>query len=273
MNGILYIVGVPIGNLGDFSPRAEEILKSVDLIAAEDTRVTQKLLNRFSIHTPTISYHAHNFKMRGQELIAKLKEGKNIAVVTDAGMPCISDPGEDLVRLAADEGIVVQVVPGPNAAISALAVSGLSTSRFVFEGFLTTNQTGRLSRLAEIAFLPQTLIFYEAPHKLKNTLEDLYKVLGDRKVALVRELTKIHEEAERTTLLGAIKIYNEKKPKGEYVIVVEGAAEDKNKATTLEEAVALAKELPLKPAEAAKKAAEISGYKKTEIYKRLMEEK
>lgn len=270
MNGILYIVGTPIGNLGDFSPRAAEILRSVDWIAAEDTRVTQKLLNHFSIHTPLKSYHEHNARQRGEEIISYLKAGKSVALVTDAGMPCISDPGENLVCMCAKEDLPIQVVPGPTAAISALAVSGLPTSRFLFEGFLTTSQSGRYCRLTELSSLPQTLIFYEGPHKLPTTLNDLYRILGDRRVAVVRELTKLHEQVLRTTLAEAAAKYQTITPRGEYVIVVEGAPAAKEE-LTLEEAVALARELPLKPSEAAKKAAALSGQKKTEIYKKLLE--
>ena len=272
MDGILYIVGTPIGYLGDFSPRAVEILRSVDWIAAEDTRVTQKLLNHFSICTPLKSYHEHNLRQRGEEIVSYLKAGKSIALVTDAGMPCISDPGENLVCLCAKENLPIQVVPGPTAAVSALAVSGLPTSRFLFEGFLTTSQSGRYCRLTELASLPQTLIFFEGPHKLPTTLSDLYRVLGDRRVAIVRELTKLHEQVLRTTLAKAAVNYQTLTPRGEYVIVVEGASVSKEE-LTLEEAVALARELPLKPSEAAKKAAALSGQKKTEIYKKLLKTK
>lgn len=271
MEGILYVVGTPIGNLDDFSPRAIETLKTVDFIAAEDTRVTQKLLHVFSIHTPMISYHEHNLRQRGEEILSRLQSGSSVAIVTDAGMPCISDPGEDLIRLSAEAGITIQVIPGPTAAISALAISGLPTSRFVFEGFLTTTHSGRYARLAELASLPQTLIFYEGPHKLPTTLNDLFCVLGDRKISIVRELTKLHEQVERTTLKVAAEEYQTKSPRGEYVIVVEGAPE-KSEQMDFEDAIAFAKELPLKPAEAAKKAAALSGYKKAEIYKRLLEE-
>ena len=275
MAGILYVVGTPIGNLEDMSVRAVRTLQEVDFIAAEDTRVTLKLLNHFEIKKPMVSYHDHNIREKGEVIIAKLQSGENGAIVTDAGMPCISDPGEDLVRLCAEHDITVQVVPGPSAAISALALSGLNTSKFVFEGFLTTNKSGRIENLEALKNEPRTLIFYEAPHKLKDTLRDLRKVLGNRKISLCRELTKIHEEVDRTDLDGAIAEYEERNPKGEYVLIVEGAPEEAGEVSfTLEQAIDMvlalsAKGTPL--SSAAKDVAKQTGFKKGELYKGALE--
>lgn len=275
MAGILYVVGTPIGNLEDMSVRAVRTLQEVDFIAAEDTRVTLKLLNYFEIKKPMVSYHDHNIREKGEVIIAKLQSGENGAIVTDAGMPCISDPGEDLVRLCAENNITVQVVPGPSAAISALALSGLNTSKFVFEGFLTTNKSGRIENLEALKNEPRTLIFYEAPHKLKDTLRDLRKVLGNRKISLCRELTKIHEEVDRTDLDGAIAEYEERTPKGEYVLIVEGAPEEAGEVSfTLEQAIDMvlalsAKGTPL--SSAAKDVAKQTGFKKGELYKGALE--
>lgn len=275
MAGILYVVGTPIGNLEDMSVRAVRTLQEVDFIAAEDTRVTLKLLNHFDIKKPMVSYHDHNIREKGEVIIAKLQSGENGAIVTDAGMPCISDPGEDLVRLCAEHDITVQVVPGPSAAISALALSGLNTSKFVFEGFLTTNKSGRIENLEALKNEPRTLIFYEAPHKLKDTLRDLRKVLGNRKISLCRELTKIHEEVDRTDLDGAIAEYEERNPKGEYVLIVEGAPEEAGEVSfTLEQAIDMvlalsAKGTPL--SSAAKDVAKQTGFKKGELYKGALE--
>ncbi len=273
MQGTLYVVGTPIGNLSDFSPRAAETLREVDFIAAEDTRVTLKLLNHFQIKKPLVSYYEHNLREKGRQIIARILAGETCAIVSDAGMPCISDPGEDLVRLAAEAGIETIVIPGPSAAISALCVSGLSTSRFSFEGFLSTNRKNRLEHLEQIKADPHTLIFYEAPHKLLSTLQDLLACLGDRKIALARELTKLHQEVVRTTLSEAVARYTEVAPKGEFVLVLEGASVKEEPSYTLEEAIALAKQLAAdgaKPSEAAKEAAEVSGFKKGEIYKGLL---
>ena len=275
MAGILYVVGTPIGNLEDMSVRAVRTLQEVDFIAAEDTRVTLKLLNHFEIKKPMVSYHDHNIREKGEVIIAKLQSGENGAIVTYAGMPCISDPGEDLVRLCAENNITVQVVPGPSAALSALALSGLNTSKFVFEGFLTTNKSGRIENLEALKNEPRTLIFYEAPHKLKDTLRDLRKVLGNRKISLCRELTKIHEEVDRTDLDGAIAEYEERTPKGEYVLIVEGAPEEAGEVSfTLEQAIDMvlalsAKGTPL--SSAAKDVAKQTGFKKGELYKGALE--
>ena len=222
MGGMLYVVGTPIGNLGDLSPRAVETLRQADFIAAEDTRVSLKLLNRFEIKKPLVSYYEHNLRERGEYILSRLLAGETCAVVTDAGMPCISDPGEDLVRLCAEQGVPVAVVPGPSAAVSALALSGLSTSRFAFEGFLSTNKRNRLAHLEEIRSDRHTLIFYEAPHKLVSTLSDLLQALGNRRIALARELTKVHEEVIRTDLSGALAHFEQNTPKGEFVLIIEG---------------------------------------------------
>lgn len=272
MSGKLYLVGTPIGNLGDLSPRAAKTLTEVDFIAAEDTRVTVKLLNHLGIKKPMLSYYEHNKKERGGEIITRLLKGESCALVTDAGMPAISDPGEDMVRLAYENGIAVESVPGPSAVITALAVSGMPSGRFTFEGFLTMNKPGRRAHLSELKTEKRTMIFYEAPHKLLNTLKDMLNTFGDRAIALVRELTKIHEEVIHTTLSEAVSLYSEKEPKGEFVLIVTGAAEEE-KEYTLEEAIALAKEFCQKgdaPSVAAKKAAEITGLKKGDIYKGML---
>ncbi len=275
MAGILYVVGTPIGNLEDMSVRAVRTLQEVDFIAAEDTRVTLKLLNHFDIKKPMVSYHDHNIREKGEQIIQRLLSGENGAIVTDAGMPCISDPGEDLVRLCAENDIITRVIPGPSAAISALALSGLNTSKFVFEGFLTTNKAGRMENLEALKNEPRTLIFYEAPHKLKDTLSHLRKVLGNRKISLCRELTKIHEEIDRTDLDGAIAEYEERTPKGEYVLIVEGAPEEAGEVTfTMEQAIDMvlalsAKGTPL--SSAAKDVAKQTGFKKGDLYKGALE--
>lgn len=275
MAGILYVVGTPIGNLEDMSVRAVRTLQEVDFIAAEDTRVTLKLLNHFEIKKPMVSYHDHNIREKGEVIIGKLQSGENGAIVTDAGMPCISDPGEDLVRLCAENQITVQVVPGPSAAISALALSGLNTSKFVFEGFLTTSKSGRIENLEALKNEPRTLIFYEAPHKLKDTLRDLRKVLGNRKISLCRELTKIHEEVDRTDLDAAIAEYEERNPKGEYVLIVEGAPEEAGEVHfTMEQAIDMVLALSEKGtplSSAAKDVAKQTGFKKGDLYKGALE--
>ncbi|MGA8942163.1 MAG: 16S rRNA (cytidine(1402)-2'-O)-methyltransferase [Thermoactinomyces sp.] len=221
--GILYVVGTPIGNLQDFSPRAKEILSEADLIAAEDTRHTLKLLNAFGIRTSLISYHEHNQKAREPELIERLKDGLSIALVSDAGMPGISDPGEALVKKATDEGIPVVPVPGPNAALAALVASGLPAQPFVFLGFLPREKKERKKELERWRVVPATLIFYEAPHRLTDMLEDLLEVLGDRRVAVCRELTKKHEEWLRGNLSECLEYLKEHKGRGEFTIVIEGA--------------------------------------------------
>lgn len=231
MNGTLYLCATPIGNLGDVSARCLEILNTVDLIAAEDTRRTLQLLNHFSISKPLTSYHEHNKREKGGYIINLLKQGKNVAQVSDAGTPAISDPGEDLVRLCIENGITVTSVPGPVAGINALILSGLSTARYAFEGFLSVNKRHRKEHLTSVKNDTRTLIFYEAPHKLRNTLADMCEAFGaDRKIALARELTKVHEEILRFTLGEAVKYYEETTPRGEYVIVIEGAKEPESEA-------------------------------------------
>lgn len=272
MSGILYVTGTPIGNLSDLSPRAVETLESVDFIAAEDTRVTLKLLNHFGIKKPMVSYFEHNKRERGEIICARIEQGENCAIVTDAGMPCISDPGEDLVKLCEERGIKTVVIPGPSAVLSALAVSGLSTGRFTFEGFLSVNKKSRADHLKSLANEHRTMIFYEAPHKLNATLRDMLGAFGNRSIAIVRELTKIHEEVIRTTLEQAVERYSEAPLKGEIVLVIDGAKPvDNNKVYTEEEAadlaIALAAEEDVSLSEASKKAAKETGIKKGIIYK------
>lgn len=270
MAGTLYVVGTPIGNLNDMTPRAVQTLGAVDFIAAEDTRVTQKLLNHFDIKKHTMSYHQHSREAVSEQIVARILAGESCAVVTDAGMPCISDPGEDLVRLCAERGVAVVVVPGPSAVVSALAVSGLSTARFSFEGFLSTNRKNRLEHLESIKGDRHTLIFYEAPHKLVNTLRDLLEALGDRRISLARELTKLHEEVIRTTLSGALELYEQQPPRGEYVLVVEGAPEPARTELSFDDAVELVR-TRMRGGEpitsAAKELAKETGYKKGDLYK------
>lgn len=228
MNGKLYLCATPIGNLGDVSSRCLEVFNTVDLIAAEDTRRTIQLLNHFEISKPLTSYHEHNKHEKGGYIISLLQNGKNVALVSDAGTPAISDPGEDLVKLCIENDIDVTSIPGPVAGINALILSGLPTRRFAFEGFLSVNKRHRKEHLESVKNDTHTLIFYEAPHKLKNTISDMQKAFGgDRKIALVRELTKLHEEVKRCTLDEAAAFYEENNPRGEYVIVVEGAKEEK----------------------------------------------
>lgn len=274
MSGILYVTGTPIGNLSDLSPRAVETLESVDFIAAEDTRVTLKLLNHFGIKKPMVSYFEHNKRERGEIICARIEQGENCAIVTDAGMPCISDPGEDLVKLCEERGIKTVVIPGPSAVISALAVSGLSTGRFTFEGFLSVNKKSRTDHLKSLANEHRTMIFYEAPHKLPQTLRDLYASFGDRKLTIVREITKIHEEVIRTTTKNAAENLSDGSVKGEIVLVLEGAPQvDDTEELTLEYAVETAKKLienGARATDAAKEAAALTGFKKNEIYKELI---
>lgn len=237
MAGTLYLVATPIGNLGDFSPRGVETLQTADFIAAEDTRVSVKLLNHFGIKKPLVSYHEHNRAAAGQAILARLLAGESCALVTDAGTPAISDPGEGLVRLCGENGVTVEAIPGCCAAICALAVSGLPTGRFTFEGFLSANKKERRTALLKLKNEERTMVFHEAPHKLRATLADMAEILGDRPAALCRELTKLHEETLRTTLLQAVELYREKEPRGEYVLVVAGAQPTEEPAISLEEGV------------------------------------
>ena len=273
MSGRLYVVGTPIGNLEDMSPRALRILSEADFIAAEDTRVTVKLLNHFDIKKEMLSYYEHNKNTKGNLIIERILKGESCALVSDAGMPAISDPGEDLVRQAHIAGITVESVPGPSALVTALAISGMASGRFCFEGFLSVNKISRKRHLDELKNEKRTMIFYEAPHKLNATLKDMLKVFGDRKIALVRELTKIHETVFNTTLSGACDFYAVNQPKGEFVLIIEGKKEEETELYTFEDAVKLAKRLTdegKSTSSAAKEAAEISGIKKGDIYKALI---
>ena len=270
MIGSLTLVATPIGNLGDLSPRAAEALREADFIAAEDTRVTLKLLNHLGIHKEMISYYEHNERQRGEVLLSRMLDGEHCVIVSDAGMPCISDPGEALVALCADRGVPVTVIPGPSAAIAALAISGLSTARFSFEGFLSTNKKNRREHLASLLHDPHTLIFYEAPHKLPYTLADLLEALGDRRITLVRELTKLHEEVIRTTIAGALARYQEEKPRGEFVLLVEGASPAPSEPVSLDMAVAQVQKLiesGMGISAAAKQVARETGHPKSELYR------
>ena len=238
MAGILYLVATPIGNLGDFSPRAVETLAQADFIAAEDTRVSVKLLNHFDIKQPLVSYHEHNRAAAGQAILTRLLSGETCALVTDAGTPAISDPGQELVTLCAENGVTVQAIPGCCAAVAALAVSGLDTRRFTFEGFLPSGRKERRAALEELTGETRTMVFHEAPHRLRQTLADMAELLGDRPAALCRELTKLHEDTVRTTLAQAAAYYAANEPRGEYVLVVAGREKQTAPALTMEEGVA-----------------------------------
>ena len=269
MAGTLYLVGTPIGNLGDFSPRAIEIFKTVDFIAAEDTRVTMKLLNHFVIKKPLVSYYEHNRAESGEKIVGRILLGENCALVSDAGMPAISDPGEDLVKLCAEHDIEVIVIPGPSAVVSALALSGLPTGRFTFEGFLSTAKKSRFEHLNDVKGEKRTMIFYEAPHKLLPTLRDMLSVFGDRRIAICRELTKLHEETIRTTLSAAVEMYTANPPRGEFVLVIEGAQEQEAPELTFEDALAKLRKyrdggMTLKAA--SKICAEETGFSKNALY-------
>ena len=275
MPGTLYLVATPIGNLGDFSPRAVETLQNADFIAAEDTRVSVKLLNHFDIKKPLVSYHEHNRASAGQAILTRLLGGETCALVTDAGMPAISDPGEDLVRLCAENGVPVLAIPGCCAAVYALAVSGLPTGRFTFEGFLPSGKKERREQLHELTGETRTMIFHEAPHRLRATLADMAEAFGgDRKIALCRELTKLYEQVLRMTLPEAISYYKEKAPRGEYVLVLEGAAREDAPALTFEEVLEQVRrqvDAGMRAADACKTAAKASGFSKNELYRALLE--
>lgn len=273
MSGILYLVGTPIGNLGDFSPRAIQTLKEADFIAAEDTRVTLKLLNHFSVKKPMVSYFEHNRRERGEQIVARMLAGESCALVTDAGMPAVSDPGEDLVALCHERGIRVCAVPGPAAFVTALALSGLPAGRFTFEGFLSVNKRSRKEHLASLAGEARTMIFYEAPHKLPATLRDLYAALGDQRIAIVREITKVHEEVLRTTLGQAAGAYADGGLRGEIVLVIEGAEAPAQDAVLLEDAVEIARgrmAAGQSASDAARQTARETGLKKGDLYKALL---
>lgn len=274
MPGTLYLCATPIGNLEDITYRAVRILKEVDLIAAEDTRHTKKLLNHLKITTPLTSYHEHNKATKGPILIEKLKEGLNIALVSDAGTPGISDPGEDLVRLAHENNILVTPVPGASAVISGLIISGLSTRRFIFEGFLPTDNKGRNERLRKLSNEDRTIVLYEAPHRLLKTLEALYEALGNRKISIVRELTKQYEEVKISTIEESIKYYQEVSPKGEFVLVIEGLSNEaineieikKWENISIDEHVRLYIDQGKTQKEALKQVAKDRGLSKREVY-------
>lgn len=273
MSGKLYVVGTPIGNLGDLSPRAVETLEKVDFISAEDTRVTMKLLNHFGIKKEMVSYFEHNKREKGEYICSRIAGGETCAIVTDAGMPAISDPGEDLVKLCHQMNIEVESVPGPTAFATALAISGMNSGRFTFEGFLSVNKKSRREHLEEIKDEKRTLIFYEAPHKLANTLKDLYNTLGDREIAIVREITKIHEQVIKTTLKQANELYGDGSLKGEIVLIIEGKQVELNAELTLEDAVQMAKSLVEKGMSinnASKEVASQTPFKKGDIYKALL---
>ena len=272
MSGKLFVVGTPIGNLQDFSPRGIEAMKNCDFIAAEDTRVTLKLLNHFEIKKPLVSYYEHNKLQRENEIISRIINGENCVLVSDAGMPAISDPGMELVRSCHEHGITVESVPGPTAFATALAVSGMENGRFTFEGFLSVTKRSRRAHLEEIKHEKRTMIFYEAPHKLSYTLRDLYEALGDRNIAIIRELTKIHEEIIRTTLKQATEDFPDNNLKGEIVLIIEGAKEEQ-KEMTLDDAVEMAKDYiaeGMSKNDAAKTAAHETGLRKSDIYKALI---
>ena len=272
MSGKLYVVGTPIGNLGDFSPRAVETLESVDFIAAEDTRVTLKLLNHFGIKKEMVSYFEHNKNERGDVIISRLANGETCAICTDAGMPAISDPCEDLVKLCHENNIDVESVPGPTAFATALAISGMNTRKFTFEGFLSANKKERRAELEELANEKRTMVFYEAPHKLTQTLKDMYEVFGERDIALVKEITKVHENVVRIDLKTASTMFDEEKPKGEFVVIVDGKKIEEME-ISFDKAVDEAKRLMadgMSTNAAAKEVAKITSFKKNDIYKALL---
>ena len=274
MSGTLFIVGTPIGNLGDMTERQLEILGTVDFIAAEDTRVTRKLLSHFDIHTPLVSYHEHSPEAVIRQIMERITAGERCACVTDAGMPCISDPGSILVQRCIEEHIPMQVIPGPSAVISALAISGQDTTRFCFEGFLSVTKKQRFSHLESLRHETRTMVFYEAPHKLLNTLKDMLEYFGDRSVSVCRELTKIHEEMMKTTLSEAVGYYETNPPRGEFVLVIAGeqqsAAEEK---PSLEAVLAIARERIAageRAADVCKQLASETGYPKRVLYQAVI---
>ncbi len=278
MAGTLYIVATPIGNLNDMTPRAAATFGSVDFVAAEDTRVTLKLLNHLGLKKPLVSYYEHNSKEKGQYILDRIAAGESCALCSDAGMPAISDPGEEIVRDALAQGIPVVPVPAASACVTALAVSGQDTSRFVFEGFLPVAAKPRKQRLESLAGETRTMILYEAPHKLRGTLEDLEKTFGgQRSITLTRELTKLHEEIRKTTLEEACAYYQENAPRGEYVLVVAGgeAETTPQEQITLEQAAQAARRLMeegMPPSAAAKKAAQGTAFSKSQVYRLLIKE-
>ena len=277
MAGTLYLVPTPIGNLGDISPRMADTMAQADFIAAEDTRVSLKLLNHLGIKKPMVSYHRHNVESGGQAVISRLMAGENCALVTDAGMPGISDPGEELVVECAALGIDVVVIPGPCALVAALAASGQPTGRFTFEGFLPMNKKNRKTHLDSLRREERTMIFYEAPHKLCATLEDMAKTFGEeRPISLCRELSKLHEEIIRTTLGEAIAYYEERQPKGEFVLVVRGAEPEEEKELTVEDGLAVVtrlREEGMSLKDAVKQVAKDLGLPKNQLYDMAVNQK
>jgi len=276
--GTLYLVTTPIGNLADLSERAVKTLSEVDFIAAEDTRNSSRLLSYLDIHKPMVSYHDHNRRERGEELVERLLAGESCALITDAGTPGISDPGEDMVALCAEKGIPVTLIPGPCAAISALVLSGLPTGKFIFEGFLPAKPTERRARLRELARETRTVIYHEAPHKLKATLSDMKEAFGgDRRISLCRELTKLNEEIFRTTLDGAVERYSDAEPRGEYVLVVDGAKNSASSVfwTDMDEVAHVDHyiSLGMSKNDAIKAAAKDRGVPKNEVYKKVIDNK
>lgn len=275
----LYLCATPIGNLEDMTLRVIRVLGGVDLIAAEDTRVTAKLLNHINVKKPMISYHEHNKREKGMEIVERIKRGLNVALVTDAGMPGISDPGEDIVKLCIEEGIDIEALPGASASITALVLSGFSTDRFVFEGFIPRTGKERKERIESLKEEVRTTIIYEAPHRIKETLGDLYAGLGDRNIAICRELTKKFEEVIRTDLEKAANMYEDIEPKGEFVIVLEGKnkdelAEDSIKkwdSVSIEEHIELYIKQGMNKKEAMKHAAKDRGLSKRDLYKYMVE--
>ena len=270
MAGILYLVPTPIGNLGDISPRMAETMAQADFIAAEDTRVSLKLLNHLGLKKPLVSYYRHNTEAGGQAVLERLLAGQSCALVTDAGTPAISDPGQELVALCAQHDIEVVAIPGPCALITALAVSGQPTDRFTFEGFLPMNKKNRRAHLDSLRGEVRTMVFYEAPHKLTATLSDLCQVFGeDRPISLCRELSKLHEEIIRTTLGQALSLYSESEPRGEYVLVLRGAQESAECAATLDDGLARVAQLREQGAslkDAVRQAAGELSLSKNELY-------
>ena len=270
MSGMLYLVPTPIGNLSDISQRCRQTLEEADFIAAEDTRVSLRLLNHLDIKKPLVSYYEHNKEVSGPKILARILEGETCALVSDAGSPAISDPGEDLVRLCAEAGVTVCAIPGPCAAITALSISALPTGRFCFEGFLSTNKKSRQAHLQSLLGEERTMIFYEAPHKLRGTLKDLASAFGeDRRISLCRELTKLHEEVLRMTLREAMAYYAEQDPRGEYVLILEGAPQTEEEALTEETALAMVQERMdkgMSRKDAVKEVSKLTGFPKNSLY-------
>jgi len=268
---MLYIVGTPIGNLGDMSPRGVETLKEADFIAAEDTRVTSKLLNHFGIHTPMVSYHEHNRRESGEKIIKRLLAGESCALVTDAGMPAISDPGQDLISLCAENNIPITVVPGPCAVTTAVALSELVSGRFCFEGFLSVSKRNRREHLKSLVYEERAMVFYEAPHKLLYTLRDMLEHFGERNITIARELTKLHEEVLRTTLSAAVERYEQIPPKGELVLIIQGAPSLPGRAPA--PPVDLTREYieqGMSVRDAVRRAATETGFSRSELYRMVV---